>query len=816
MVFPPVQSGRLTRALALAGSIALLGACSDSNNDVLNVGGGDGSGANPQTFSADIVWTEYGIPHIRAAAGDWASAGYGVGYAYARENYCTMMREYVISAGESARYLGDDGDINRDIVVKLYNSESAVERMIGQLSEQLASSLRGYAAGFNRYLNETGVDNLAQGEEGCRGEPWVREITVNDVVRAIHRSVLGGSAMPLADFIAAPQGPQVAMAKAVMPAAVFAQRLHAELDRDTFVAGLDMPEGKDIGSNAYAVGAENAQNGSGILLGNPHFPWQGHQRFFMFHVTVEGEYDVMGAALGGLPAPVIGFNKDLAWSHTVSTGQRFTFYELTLNPDNPMQYEYDGEMRDITPETVTVERINDDGEVEAVEHTLYLTHYGPVVDLGSIASALGGWPNASGTILAYRDGNLENIRGLQQWTNMGMAQDLDEFKTALRDLGIPWVNTIAADRYGDAFYGDISVVPNVTAAQYSSCVRGPVQQLVTSFGRLMMDGSDSGCEWNIEEGAPEGLFGYDSLPKLETRGYAANANDSYWLSHPDNLLVGFSPVIGRENVEQSRRTRATFSQAEKRVNGTDGLGTAGFNIDNIRELLYSADNYTAHLVADGVDTVCNALPAEPTGEALQARQACDVLLAWDRSHKVDSVGTQVFVEFWRVLRGVSNLWETPFDPADPVNTPRDLNVSDAAVAAAVQGALATAVQVLDAAEIPLDRPWGEVQFDEKNGVRYPIHGGSSDMMFSVITSDLVPGEGYSAIRHGNSYMQAVTWDESDCPNAYAILSYSQSTDPASAHHADLTQLYGEGGWIDMPFCEADRDAQEIERMTISE
>jgi acyl-homoserine-lactone acylase len=90
------------------------------------------------------------------------------------------------------------------------------------------------------------------------------------------------------------------------------------------------------------------------------------------------------------------------------------------------------------------------------------------------------------------------------------------------------------------------------------------------------------------------------------------------------------------------------------------------------------------------------------------------------------------------------------------------------------------------------------------------------MMFGVITSRLVDGEGYSDIVHGNSYMQAVTWNESDCPDAYAILSYSQSTDPASDHYADATELYANSGWIDMPFCAADREAQELRRESISE
>ena len=90
------------------------------------------------------------------------------------------------------------------------------------------------------------------------------------------------------------------------------------------------------------------------------------------------------------------------------------------------------------------------------------------------------------------------------------------------------------------------------------------------------------------------------------------------------------------------------------------------------------------------------------------------------------------------------------------------------------------------------------------------------MLFSVIGADLVEGEGYSDVGAGNSYIQVVSWDESDCPDANAILTYSQSTDPASPHYADSTKLYSQSGWIDMPFCEEDRDAQEIGRMQLTE
>ncbi|MFK8050919.1 MAG: penicillin acylase family protein [Halioglobus sp.] len=792
---------------------AILIACSDSSDRRSAVV--EPPPVEPQiTYSADIVWTEFGIPHI--TADDWGSLGYGNAYAYAQQNYCVIMKEYVRSNGESARYFGDEGNINADLIYKLFNDEERIDRLINEdLAEFVIDMLEGYAAGLNRYLEETGVDQLAEGEEGCRDAPWVREVDMRDIVRAVHKSILRGSSGPLANFAVAAQ-PQDAMARLSSPQNI--QKMLASIDGVKLSRELGMPEGWELGSNAYAVGEEASQGNAGVLFGNPHFPWQGAERFFMAHLTMGDEYNVMGAALAGLPAPVIGFSENVAWSHTVSTATRFTFYELTLNPDNNMEYLFDGEIRALEPRTVSAEQMQADGSIETVEHTFYLSHFGPIVNLGTVSPLLDGWPNAVGTLLTYRDANLDNLRGLEQWVRMGQAADMDEFKEALRPIGIPWVNTIAAGRDGNAFYGDISVTPNVSLAQYGSCIRGTLQTLLTDNGFTTLDGSDSDCEWGNDEATTEGIFGYDSLPKLETREYGANANDSYWLSNPRNLLTGFSPVVGEEEVEQTLRTRATFAQAEERLAGTDGLGDPGFNVDNVRQMSYGARNYTAEQVIEDVVGVCQAVTdwSPYSSDTATVAQACSVLAAWDTRHLVDSVGAHVFWEFWQLMRTTENLWAIPFDAIDPVNTPRDLNESDAAVAEAIKQSLADAVAVLVDAGIPMDRPWGDVQFDEKNGVRYPIHGGSSSMMFSVITSSLVPGEGYSAIRHGNSYMQAVTWDETDCPDAYAMLTYSQSTDPASDHYADSTQLYANGGWIDMPFCEADRDAQEIRRETVSE
>jgi acyl-homoserine-lactone acylase len=786
---------------------ALLGtACSDSNND---------SFIDPaSTYRAEVVWTEYGIPHV--TADDWGGLGYGMGNAFAQLNFCTFMRDVVRANGQSAELLGDDGDLAYDFVMKLYNTDAAIERSKALLSDRGRALLEGYAVGIARYLADTGVDNLAQGDEGCRGEPWVREITYDDVVKAAHKSLLRASADPFHDELVAASPPdQLAataqIAKHEIPALLAQVRA---LTPKQMADRLGFPPVEMLGSNAYGIGRDASGINSGVLYGNPHFPWQGSDRFFMAHQTIPGEYDVMGAGLYGLPLANIGFNKDVAWSHTVSTARRFSLHELTLNPDNPLEYFFDDELVELEPLTVTAI----DGSGAAVDHTFYMSQFGPIADLGGVNAALGGWPTFNGSVFAFNDANKENTRGLESWILFGQAENIDDILEATKTIGIPWVNTIAADRHGEALYSDISTVPHATIEKIGNCVRGIIGPLLLDNGVVSLDGSDSDCQLGNDEGAPPNLLGFDRLPKFRTMEYGANANDSYWLPNPRNLLTGFSPAIGPEEYQQSIRTRLAFVQAEQRLARTDDLEGEGFTNEHVRTILTSARNHAAELVNDDVVTLCKAVEDWSTygGDTASMTQACNILGEWDMRHTIDSVGGHVFFEFWSEVSNLDNLWAVPFDTTDPVNTPNTLNVTDPALVDSVLQGLVSGVQDLQENGIALDLPWGEVQFIERNGERIPLPGGSGSMLFSVISARLVEGEGYSSIRAGNSYIHAVSWDASDCPDANAVLTYSQSTDPASPHYADSTKLYSQSGWIDMPFCEADRDAQEIRRETISQ
>ena len=314
--------------------ICTLTACSDNNDNY--IGEGPDQTAPVAGYSAEIRRTEFGIPHIKAD--DWGSLGYGYGYAYSQDNFCVTMREIAQAGGRWAELTGSQ--VERDHLWRYLNgSEEAFKAdFFDVLPQRDRDLVTGFAAGMNRYLEETGVDNLPDGENGCRGEPWVYSFNELHLMMYLRKIALQASTDQgiVRNAILAVQGPP-----SQQVAAANLREVSTSLYQSIKAAGETIRP-SEVGSNAIAAGGNDTQSGSGILLSNAHQPWNGSGRWYEVHLTIPGEYDVAGASLQGLPWVGIGFTHDVAWTHTVDFSTRFTLYEVPLNPENPMQYEYDG------------------------------------------------------------------------------------------------------------------------------------------------------------------------------------------------------------------------------------------------------------------------------------------------------------------------------------------------------------------------------------------------------------------------------------------------------------------------------------------
>jgi acyl-homoserine-lactone acylase len=779
--------------------------------------------AKSGNYHAQIYRTSYGIPHIKAE--DWGSLGYGYGYAFAQDNFCVLARDVVSANGRQSKYFGvgtNNANLAADVTYKMVNSTARVNAAWSAIDQQTRDLLSGYAAGANRYLRETGAANLPA---DCRGAAWVRAIDGQDVLSVLRKLMVRASTAQFAPGLLAASPPATVAWTSVSSLDVKV----ASIPIDEAPVSIDPAELPDwsperFGSNALALGGD-LTGGAGALLGNPHFPWFGIERFYAVHLTIPGRYDVMGASIYGFPMINIGFNRHVAWSHTVSTARRFVLRELTLAAGNPRAYVYDGTVQTMTPEQVSVEIL---GAPAPYVHTIWQTQFGPVV----VPAAAAAWTTTRA--YALTDVNLENSRAFAMYREMGQARSVDDIAAALsRHVAMPWVNTIAADAQGNAYYADITTVPNVTNAQLADaeCRGSPVAQALSAARTYTTNGALAKCDPGTDADAPvPGIFGPANLPSLLRRDYVHNANDSYWLTNPQQPLEGYSRLIGTdERAPQGFRTRVGHDQVNDRLAGIDGLPGTGFSRQWLQDVLYSNRHYSADIMLDGVLQLCATenLSVTVGSVTTNVAQACEVLSGWDRRNRLESVGAHVWTVLWgRVTSGPTNglpsvsgvLYAVPFDANDPVNTPRGLNVDHANVRTRVMGDLALTVQTFASNGIPLDRAWGQVQFDVRNGQPIPIHGGSgtSGVWNAIAPGSLVPNTGYTPIFAGSSYIQAVTFRDSG-PDARAIVTYSQSSDPANPHYADMTRLFSSYGWVQMPYAEREmRQDPNFEVLTISE
>jgi len=786
-------------------ALAALAACGSSGSD------------DSAHYSAEIRRTTMGVPHIKAS--DWGGLGYGYGYAQAQDNLCTMADSFLTYRGERSKFFGADAlavynstiarprNIDSDFFHRHLITQDVLDAMVAQQGDSLRKLTAGFVAGYNRYVR----DNQARGKAhaACRGEAWVRPITEQDLLR---RMYVANLAAGYSNFVAA-------IANAVAPAATAAkagQDMQVPDPASITAPPLQVGGSAGIGSNMYGFGTAGTGDASPVLFGNPHWYWKGPDRFYQAQLTIPGELNVSGASFLGLPMVQIGFNDNVAWSHTVSTARRFGFFQLTLAPNDPTSYLLDGQAVKMKANPITVEVRQASGATATVSRTLYKTEYGPMVNLASMNPALG-WSTASA--FAMRDINGENFRSLRNWLRWNQARSLDEFTQIQKEeAAIPWVNTVAVGRgAARAWYADIGTVPNAPPDLLAACTTPIGKAMAAALPEVpILDGARSACHWRTDaDSVQKGAIGVARMPSLLRDDYVGNMNDSYWLANASAPLTGFPSIFGAAGTAaQSLRTRLGHTMALERLAGTDGYPGNKATSEIVRQMVLNSRVFSAERFKEqALDLVCATPSATPDVVA-----ACATLRAWDNRGGTSARGSHVWDEFWtRVQVPAAQLFAVPFDPADPLNTPRDLQPG---AADALRQAFGAAVQAVQASGFALDAPRGDVLFSARGGVRTALYGGCGGVgYFTINCSENPIGQGGYSMDgqpHGNSYMQVVNFPAGGV-QAYTFLTFSLSDDPGSAHYADYTQAYGAQQWLRVPFAESEITADKnYQTVTVSE
>ena len=775
---------RFLGAVALSAAVALpwLGASASAASH----------GSNQVTITRDRA----GIPHIRAA--NFAALGYGEGYAFAQDNLCTLADDIVTVNGQRSRYFGPNGlsvnysagasdtNLSSDLYWNYVRSSGLIKRELSTPPPngptlEIRSLYAGFAGGYNAYLRAGKLR-----DPRCEGKPWVRPITLTDLFLRGEQIVTEASS---AQFI-------TSLATTAPPTSTTAARAAAgqALDLHALKAKLGDTGDPTQGSNGIGLGSRDTRSGHGMVLANPHFPWRGTERFWMAQLTVPGKYDAEGGTLEGFPLVGIGFNRHLAWTHTVSTSRRFVLYQLKLVPGDPFSYYVDGKPEKMARVTI---RVNTGAGI--VSHTFYSTRWGLVVNVSAAHYA---WTASN----AYA---LDDVvaqagpRAANQYLRMGQASTVHGlFGVEAKYLAIPTFNTIAADDRGNAYYGDVGATPNVDQARLVACLPPGLPTLVFNQARVVtLDGSRAACAPGNDPGTPaRGIFNASHLPHLFRQDYVENSNDSFWLANPAAPLTGFSPIIGLTGTQQGLRTRLGNEMIAERVAGTDHLGAPKFSIATLQAMWQSDRSKLAELVLTPLVATCLAHPSAVAsdGQTVDLTAACQALKGYNRTGGLTAKGGWLFSE-WNLHYTASGFWADSFDPSKPLTTPSQLNTANPATLSS----LADAVLALRAHGLPVDASYGDVQHATRGRIKIPIHGCDSGCFNAIYAADGLSNSPSSQAPYGEVYtgssLVMTTALNPGGPTAQGILTYSQATDPTSPWFANMTRLYSRRRWVKLAY-----------------
>ena len=503
-------------------------------------------------------------------------------------------------------------------------------------------------------------------------------------------------------------------------------------------------------------------------------------------------YNFYGSLTVGLAALRAGFNEHLGYAQTNNAPDLVDHYAVPL--DTPARYKFNNETRPFQRQSITVDVMQPDGQVQPVTREFLATHFGPVVQMTdthaivSRSEALEAW--------RYHEGFYELLR----------ARDLERFQAIMARQLIPQSNFTYADAAGNIQYLWNARLPRRTRTDvdYAGVVPGDDDRY---FFR--------------------GVHALTELPRVlnPARGTVQNANNAPWFATTSARLnpSDFPPYFERRDL--ALRPQVALLELERREK---------FTVDDVRRLKFDTQVLLAHRVLPDLFAAADVAGAvardeRPAVMTDDLRQGIALLRGWDRRMDADSRGAVLFITFWNLdQQGRPQPFRVAWDETRPVETPVGLADTEAALAA-----LAKAVAVVREKHGSPDVAWGDVhRYRFGDDINLPADGGPGGFgLYRVMSFDDTPdgkaiaGRPGPSVRLGSGGVApAANVPVAPAPDellagggdgwvllvhftqpvtAYSVLAYGQSDDLKSPHSRDQIRLFASQKLRPVFFREAD-------------
>jgi acyl-homoserine-lactone acylase len=349
----------------------------------------------------DIVRDSFGVPHIFAKTD--AEVAYGLAWAEAEDDFASMQEILLPVKNLMGRVQGKKGAAG-DYAFQLFRCMEVTEEKWNTLTPAFLKLIDGYVQSINHY---------------AKTHP--SELLHKKIFPITQKEYVAASVFALTIFNGAD--------KALLRIFNNSEWEAAELNKK--------------GSNSFAIHSSKTTSGESFLLINAHQPNTGPQSFYEAHINSEEGLNVAGGLLAGGPCILHGVNENLGWAHTVNFCDRVDEFQLEMNPENNLQYKFDGQWIDLEVKTIKL-RIK--GLPINIKRKIYWSKYGATMK------------NKQG-FFSIRLGANMKIGALQQWYQMNKAKNFTEFYAALNTQELSMFNIMYADKYDTIFYINNAAMP---------------------------------------------------------------------------------------------------------------------------------------------------------------------------------------------------------------------------------------------------------------------------------------------------------------------------------------------------------------------
>ncbi len=256
---------------------------------------------------------------------------------------------------------------------------------------------------------------------------------------------------------------------------------------------------EENGSNNWVLAGSKTESGMPLLADDPHLSLAAPSIWYQMHLKSPTQ-DVNGVIFAGIPGIILGHNQNIAWGVTNVGPDIQDLYIEKVNPDNPLQFEYDGKYYDAE---VVTHNIKVKGQADE-EFTVLYSKNGVVID--ELVKPLNPEYKYSMQWTA-----LEATAELEAIINLNKADNWKDFETALLNFKAPAQNFVYADKEGNIAFkanGNIPIRKKGTAT-------------------LPVPGYSSEYGW-------AGYIPYDELPRVVNppSGYLMSANTDTIKDYP--------------------------------------------------------------------------------------------------------------------------------------------------------------------------------------------------------------------------------------------------------------------------------------------